>query len=97
MPFENIMENAHNHHFLLFPQCFLCFPHKFFTHIYFAVCKCLNLETSTNLAFGKELIVKIYLQSNHTQGPQGLPWIPHQTVYRNQENSDRMQHTLPEI
>ena len=60
--FENILgkgENAGNQHFLLFPQCFLLFPHKskFLSHNYFVFCKC--FELGLGLKFFR--LVKNYL------------------------------------
>ena len=61
--FENIVgkgENAGNQHFLFLPQCFFMSQNKlkFFSHVYFVVCKCFQFDQCKNLSFGKELIFK---------------------------------------
>ena len=62
MAFENIMgkgENAGNHHFLIFLQCFLPFPNQvliFYLNNILLSANAFNLDQSKILLFGKELI-----------------------------------------
>ena len=52
-------ENAGNHHFLLFPRCFLTFPKQissFELHFDLSSANAFNLDKFKNFSFGKESI-----------------------------------------
>ena len=53
-------ENAGNQHFLLFPQCFLRFPNRFFNFLYTLILSSANAFNSDQykiLSFGKEFFL----------------------------------------
>ena len=56
-------DNAGNHHFLLFPQCFLSFTKQILIfQLHLSSANAFNLDHSKNWSFGKELIGMILIK-----------------------------------